>query len=66
MTRSPHTHDASTGKPLPEFIRNGSVAYVPMRPSEKWAERRRLRVLAPDTPPPSANTFTLEFEPHQP
>lgn len=32
--RSPYTHDTK-GKPLPEWIRNGSVAYAPMIPKPR-------------------------------
>lgn len=30
------------GKPLPEYILNGSVAYVPMVPSEEYRKRREF------------------------
>lgn len=44
--KSQWTHDTA-GNPLPEFIRNGSVAYAPMIPSPEYARRRKL-TLAPN------------------
>lgn len=34
ITKSKYTHDLS-GKPLPDFILNGSVAYEPMIPKPR-------------------------------
>lgn len=32
---SRYTHDCATGKPLPDFIRRGAVAYAPIFPKAR-------------------------------